>query len=118
MPSSKFDVIATRVVKTDRVREDDLIEVIIKLKNNGEKIDFLEVYDVLPEEISLKKGTNHWISSLEDEIVINYKISCGVKGSYTIGPLYLRKRDLLGMFCKEECLEIFSSTKVNGMERI
>jgi uncharacterized protein (DUF58 family) len=112
MPSRKIDIIATRVVKTDRVREDDLIEVIIKLKNNGEKIDFLEVYDVLPETISLKKGTNHWISSLEDEIVINYKISCGVKGSYTIGPMYLRKRDLLGMFCKEECLEIFSDFMV------
>ncbi|GAG07030.1 unnamed protein product, partial [marine sediment metagenome] len=84
------------------------------LQNKGRSIHFLEIYDLLPDKVTIEKNSNYSILSLkeDEEITIKYEITCPIRGHYLIGPPQFRIRDYLGMFYKEKISDVSSDLTV------
>ena len=93
-------------LSSSRIFEDDTVEVTVHLQNKGHDINFLEIYDKLPEKVQIEKNSNYSLLSLkkDEEVIITYEISCPIRGHYNIGPTHIRVKDFLGMFFKEKYL--------------
>jgi len=94
----RLDVLVTRSVDVRRLPEGDVIGVRISIENTGPRIPVLEVLDVLPTDIAVKEGGNHFVSELEmnKKTEFQYKIKCRRKGKYTLGPTIVRSWSLMG----------------------
>ena len=105
--SEKIDIEVIRDLSNLKIFKHDKIEVSLKLKNNGDSISFLELYDTLPGKIKVIKGSNYSVISLKkgEEITFKYEISCPLRGRFHIGPLFFRVRDYFGIFFKEAMTE-------------
>lgn len=101
--SEKIDIEVVRNLSNVKIFEHDKIEVTLNLKNNGDTINFLEIYDTLPSKLNVVKGSNYAVLSLKkgEEISFTYALSCPLRGRYHLGPLLFRVRDFFGMFYKE-----------------
>ncbi len=91
-----LEVYVRKEIMQDSAEAGETVTVTISITNNGnEKIDFLEIYDALPAELPLSKGSNHLIISLEkgETAKLSYEILCERRGVYEIGPTFLRTRD-------------------------
>jgi len=100
---SDINLEATRKLSNVKIFEDDKIEVTLELKNLGRYINFLEIFDTLPDRVLVTSGSNYSVLHLKkkEEVTIKYQISCPIRGRFQIGPLKLRIRDYFGMFYKE-----------------
>ncbi|MBN1280223.1 MAG: DUF58 domain-containing protein [Candidatus Thermoplasmatota archaeon] len=89
------------------VFEDSIVKVTYTLKNSGDQLRFLEVYDELPERVRIVNGSNYALLSLKhnEEMTMSYDVLCPLRGQYTIGPLCVRSRDCLGLFYQEKTME-------------
>jgi len=101
--SEKIDIEVVRNLSNVKIFEHDKIEVTLILKNNGDTINFLEIYDTLSSKVNVVKGSNYAVLSLKkgEELSFKYEISCPLRGRYPLGPLLFRVRDFFGMFYKE-----------------
>ncbi|MFQ6127683.1 MAG: DUF58 domain-containing protein [Thermoplasmata archaeon] len=107
----QLDVLVTRSLDVKRLPEGDVIEVHIDVENRGPRISMLEVYDVLPVDLSVKEGSNHFVANLatNETSDFKYKIRCERKGKYTIGPTIMRSWSLMATSYHER---IFPSEEV------
>ena len=98
--SEKIDIEVVRNLSNVKIFEHDKIEVTLILKNNGDTINFLEIYDTLSSKVNVVKGSNYAVLSLKkgEELSFKYEISCPLRGRYPLGPLLFRVRDFFGMF--------------------
>jgi uncharacterized protein (DUF58 family) len=96
-----------REISNGKIFENDRAEITLKLKNKGHSIQFLEIFDKLPDRVSIEKGSNFSVTSFKqkEEFTIKYEIGCPVRGHYQIGPLYLRMRDFFGLFTIEKIID-------------
>ena len=103
-----------RSLSNIKIFEHDKIEVTLKLKNFGNSINFLEIYDTLPNKVKVVKGSNYSVINLKkgEEIDFTYEISCPIRGRYIFGPLFFRVRDFFGMFYKEALVQTESIVSV------
>jgi len=105
------EVSVLRELEQKRFQENEQVVVALKIKNTGKKpIPLLEVMDKLPSQVSLKRGSNHIITSLKigEEIKMHYKISCDYRGRWELGPTFVRVRNFLdSSFCEQ----IYEETK-------
>jgi uncharacterized protein (DUF58 family) len=78
----------------------DLIEIILEIKNDGERIPILEITDDLPFGCTVEVGSNNWILGLEqgEEVTLTYSIRCYVRGRHNIGPVRLRGSDIFHLY--------------------
>lgn len=103
-PKSDLNVEVKRKLAQESVMTGETVTVKLEVANKGkERIDFLEIYDMLPAELCLTEETNHLIVSLDagEKMELNYEILCSKRGRYNIGPTYLRTRDALGFSFSE-----------------
>ena len=91
-------------VSNTRVFEQDIVTVEVTITNNGSSISFLELYDTLPEKVSIIRGSNYAVTSLKakETLTFSYDLSCPLRGHYVVGPLHVRVQGLLGLFYKEQ----------------
>ena len=111
----------SRYLSNVKIFEYDTVKVTLKLKNLGENIKFLEIYDSLPNKVKVVKGTNYSVLNLEknEEIEIKYEISCPIRGRYSLGPLRVRVKDYFDLFYKENIVDTSSElTVIPQMEEI
>lgn len=103
LPHEEIDVTVSRGATEREVYVGDEVEVTLEIKNEGERIRFLEVHDVLPAVVKLKEGLNHQILELDkdEKIQMKYKISCPVTGKINPGPIKMRFHDSLNLCLKE-----------------
>jgi uncharacterized protein (DUF58 family) len=96
------------------IYEDETQVFTVKVKNNGKSLDFVEILDVLPLELSLKTGSNHQFTSLQADqsFEFTYEVSPKVLGFYTIGPIRFRSMDIYGLYVEEKTTEVFTDLKV------
>lgn len=97
-PPQELKLEVIRELDQTRYQEGEHVEITLKIKNHGKKsIDFLEILDELPQQVSLKKGSNHVITSLdaEEETTLRYLISCDYRGRWKLGPTHLRARNFI-----------------------
>ncbi|MEM2995106.1 MAG: DUF58 domain-containing protein [Candidatus Bathyarchaeia archaeon] len=103
-PKSELNVEVKRKLTQEIVMTGETVTVKLEVTNKSEeKIDFLEVYDMLPAELCLTKGANHLIISLDakEKMELIYEILCNKRGMHEIGPTFLRTRDPLGFSFNE-----------------
>jgi len=110
----KIDIDVVHNISNNRVFENDQVEVIINIHNKGKDINFLELYDKLPDKVEIEHNSNYSILSLkkDEKITIKYKIKCPIRGLYQIGPSYFRIKDYLGMFYHEQISNVSSDLTV------
>jgi uncharacterized protein (DUF58 family) len=103
-----------RIVSNVKVFENDEVEIILNIRNLGENIPYIELYDRVPKKTKIVEGTNFHVLDLKknDEVQIRYKIFCPLRGRFVMGPVYLRVNGFLGMFFKEKEIETPTSITV------
>jgi uncharacterized repeat protein (TIGR01451 family) len=114
-PIGELNLEVKKELAADSVMTGETVTVTVEVTNKGkEKISFLEFYDRLPAELTLVKGTNHFVLSLdpEEKVTLNYDVSCAQRGKYEIGPVYLKTEDPLGFHFVEDTKPVTSSLHV------
>ncbi|MBD3189408.1 MAG: DUF58 domain-containing protein [Candidatus Heimdallarchaeota archaeon] len=97
-PPDQLQLEVTRELEQTRLQEGEHLEVVLKVKNTGERaFDMLEILDQLPRQVSLHQGSNHLITSLDvgEETSLRYSIRCDYRGRWKIGPTRFRARNFL-----------------------
>jgi uncharacterized protein (DUF58 family) len=105
--SENIDINVIRKLSNIKIFENDKIQVTITIKNQGNDIGFLEIYDTLPKKVKIISGSNYAVLNLKknEEITINYEIQCPLRGRFLIGPLMFRVKDYFGLFFKEKLID-------------
>jgi len=105
---------AVRTISVEKSFEGSTVEVKLRLKNLGRKIEFLEVLDGVPSTMEMTGGSNYLLMTLNrgEQFVMTYKFKCHLRGHYTIGPVNLRSRPLFGMFYSETTIDVLSPITV------
>ncbi|MFP3872266.1 MAG: DUF58 domain-containing protein [Candidatus Natronoplasma sp.] len=126
LPPENLDFEVERVSE-DQVREvyvGDEFEVKININNEGGKLRFLEIHDILPSLVEVVEGSNHQMLDVgeKEEVKLKYKITCPITGKFEIGPVKLRYRDALNLFSKEfgseQKLELRVLPRSEDMEKV
>lgn len=91
-----------RKVEKEALYEGEEISVRLSLRNPGEALPILEVYDGLPRGSVLTQGTNHLLLALDrgETKRLEYRLKFPLKGRYAVGPVVMRSRDPLGLYVK------------------
>ena len=95
-PPEDIDLVITREIEQTRYQEGEHVRITLRIKNNCTKaIEMLEILDTLPIQVSLKKGSNHVITSLDsaEETIVQYEFRCDYRGRWTLGPTHTRARN-------------------------
>ena len=103
LPANEIDVEVLRGSTEQDVYEDGEVDVVLKIKNKGKDLQFLEIMDEVPPTVEIIKGTNHQVMSLEEgeSKYLKYTVSLPIRGNKVIGPIKLRSLDSLGFYYKE-----------------
>ncbi|MFW6040322.1 MAG: DUF58 domain-containing protein [Thermoplasmatota archaeon] len=114
LPPKKFDVKVSRKEDLINLYEGDEVKIEISLKNHGDDIQFLEIYDPIPENTEVVEGNNHLFTDLKkgEKKAIEYTLSCPIRGEMIVGPLKIRYRDSLNMFFKNLKSKIHTDIRV------
>ncbi len=106
------------------IYENDEIWIELSIKNEGEPLNYLEIFDSLPAEIDIVEGSNHHVLRLgeNEKKTIRYKIHCSRRGELEIGPIKLRYRDPLDLHVEEwtsyELMSIFVLPEIQNMRSV
>lgn len=95
-PPEELDLEVVREIDQTRYQEGETVKITLRIKNRGTQIiEMLEILDRLPLQVSLKRGSNHIITSLDpnEETVVRYEIRCDYRGRWNIGPTHIRARN-------------------------
>jgi uncharacterized protein (DUF58 family) len=107
-------MLAVRSLSRSRIYEGEKTEVVLKLENKGINLNFIEVFDRVPDGLAISSGSNHEIVALRtgETYTLTYTISPRVYGFYNIGPTLIRVSDTQGITVRETVYEAISSLKV------
>ncbi len=110
----EIEIEVIRELSNIKIFENDTCTVKLKIKNHGEKIPLLELFDTLPKKVKIIKNSNYALVNLEkkEEITLKYEIRCPSRGRFILGPLLFRVKGFFGMFYKEAMVETNSSLTV------
>ncbi len=104
--------------------EGDHVWVELSVKNHGSALNYIEIYDSLPSNVKVIKGSNHQVLRLDEkeEKTIRYKIKCPKRGDIKVGPIEIRYRDPLNYYVEEwtsnKLMKLFVLPKVQDMESV
>jgi len=103
----RLKVQVVREMDTERVLEGERITVRLKVRNGSRREAFVILYDELPPEVRLVKGSNRQVLVLEagQRTRLEYTIETPLRGHYTLGPLKVRRRDFFNLHFEEEIVE-------------
>ena len=98
------DLEINREVSAVNVYKGDDINVILTITNKSyRRTQQLEVFDNVPHEMKMRKGTNLMRMNLGpgQSATIRYTVRCPLRGHYTIGPTSIRYRNAFNLFVSE-----------------
>jgi uncharacterized protein (DUF58 family) len=101
-----MDVRLTRTLDADRVQEGDVVEVSLLLENQGEALDYIEVFDAVPSGAVVVEGRERFPLSLGrgESAKLRYKLRFDRRGSFSFGELQVRWSDPTQMVVREQRL--------------
>jgi uncharacterized protein (DUF58 family) len=110
--SSSSKVVVNRKADKLSIYEDESSEITLDVINQGERIEFLEVLDLVPKGLELSSGSNHHVISLErdEKFSFSYTLKPQVYGQYLFGPLLLRISDTQNLIVEERMCDSSSLT--------
>jgi uncharacterized protein (DUF58 family) len=101
-----MDVRLTRTLDAERVQEGDVVEVSLHLENQGEALDYFEVFDAVPPGAVVVEGRERFPLSLGrgESAKLRYKLRFDRRGSFSFGELQVRWSDPTQMMVREQRL--------------
>ena len=102
-----------RTTSSRNIFEDGELEISFRLRNHGFLGGFVEIYDELPSQARLVRGSNYTLLYLkrQQEASFTYTVQVPLRGHYHLGPVRLRVKDAFDLFYSErheKALEPFS----------
>ena len=102
-----------RTTSSRNIFEDGELEISFRLRNHGLLGGFVEIYDELPSQARLVRGSNYTLLYLkrQQEVSFTYTVQVPLRGHYHLGPVRLRVKDAFDLFYSErheKALEPFS----------
>ena len=84
------------------------------IKNTGLGIGFVEIYDDLPPQARIIKGSNYTLLYMKpwQEVSFEYSLKLPLRGHYHLGPVKLRVKDAFDLFYNEKLEESLHSFSV------
>ena len=106
-------VTVERTTSSRNIFEDGELEISFRLRNHGLLGGFVEIYDELPSQARLVRGSNYTLLYLkrQQEVSFTYTVQVPLRGHYHLGPVRLRVKDAFDLFYSErheKALEPFS----------
>ena len=110
MPNVKI----RRETSSDNIFEDGDMNVRFIVKNKGLGIGFVEIYDQLPPQARITKGSNYTLLYMKpwQEVSFEYSLKLPLRGHYHLGPVKLRVKDAFDLFYNEKLEESLHSFSV------
>ena len=110
MPNVKIK----RETTSDNIFEDGTMSVKFIIKNTGLGIGFVEIYDSLPPQARIIKGSNYTLLYMKpwQEISFEYSLKLPLRGHYHLGPVKMRVKDAFDLFYNERMEESIHSFSV------
>ena len=110
MPNVKI----RRETTSDNIFEDGTMSVKFIIKNTGLGIGFVEIYDSLPPQARIIKGSNYTLLYMKpwQEISFEYSLKLPLRGHYHLGPVKMRVKDAFDLFYNERLEESIHSFSV------
>ena len=110
MPNVKI----RRETTSDNIFEDGTMSIKFIIKNTGLGIGFVEVYDNLPPQARIIKGSNYTLLYMRpwQEVSFEYTLKLPLRGHYHLGPVRLRVKDAFDLFYNERIEESVHSFSV------
>jgi len=99
-----MDIRATRSFDAERIQEGDTIEVMLLLENQGEPLDYFEVFDGVPPGAVVVEGRDRFPMSLGrgQKAKISYKLRFNRRGTFSFDDLRVRWSDPTQMAVREQ----------------
>ena len=110
MPSVRI----RRETTSDNIFEDGTMSVKFIIKNTGLGIGFVEIYDSLPPQARIIKGSNYTLLYMKpwQEVSFEYSLKLPLRGHYHLGPVKMRVKDAFDLFYNERLEESIHSFSV------
>tara|TARA_B110000014_G_C20084572_1_gene567084 strand:- start:72 stop:1316 length:1245 start_codon:yes stop_codon:yes gene_type:complete len=110
MPSVKI----RRETTSDNIFENGDLSVKFIIKNRGLGIGFVEIYDQLPPQARITKGSNYTLLYMRpwQEVSFEYSLKLPLRGHYHLGPVKMRVKDAFDLFYNERIEESIHSFSV------
>ena len=110
MPNVKI----RRETTSDNIFEDGTMSVKFIIKNTGLGIGFVEIYDSLPPQARIIKGSNYTLLYMKpwQEVSFEYSLKLPLRGHYHLGPVKMRVKDAFDLFYNERIEESVHSFSV------
>ena len=108
------NVIIRRETTSDNIFEDGTMSVKFIIKNTGLGIGFVEIYDSLPPQARIIKGSNYTLLFMNpwQEVSFEYSLKLPLRGHYHLGPVKMRVKDAFDLFYNERMEESIHSFSV------
>ncbi len=101
----------TRMVDREKAFAGEYVHVTVKVENTGRKrIDFLEIYDAIPDMFEIVLGENFIITQLagHETKEFSYIVQVSTRGVYQIGPVKVIIHDRLGFYFEEDVRHFYT----------
>lgn len=101
-----LDVRLTRSLDSERIQEGDVVEISLLLENQGEALDYIEVFDGAPPGAVVVEGRDRFPLNLGrgQSAKIRYKLRFDRRGNFSFGELLLRWSSPAQMVVREQRL--------------
>lgn len=100
-----------RSVDKEKAFAGEFVHVTVRVENTGNRrMDFLEIYDAIPETFELALGENFIITQLgrKETKEFSYIIKVSTRGVYKLGPVKVIIHDRLGFYFEEDIREFYT----------
>ena len=103
-----------RETTSDNIFENGDLSVKFIVKNKGLGIGFVEIYDQLPPQARITKGSNYTLLYMKpwQEVSFEYSLKLPLRGHYHLGPVKMRVKDAFDLFYNERIEESIHSFSV------
>ena len=110
MPSVKI----RRETSSDNIFENGDMNIRFIVRNQGLGIGFVEIYDQLPPQARITKGSNYTLLYMRpwQEVSFEYSLKLPLRGHYHLGPVKMRVKDAFDLFYNEKIEESIHSFSV------
>ncbi|MHA1226145.1 MAG: DUF58 domain-containing protein [Candidatus Hodarchaeales archaeon] len=101
----------TRTVDREKAFAGEYIYITVKIENTGKRrLDFLEVYDAIPDLFEIVLGENFIMTQLESKETkeFAYIVQVSTRGVYRIGPTKVIIHDRLGFYFEESIRHFYT----------
>ena len=103
-----------RETTSDNIFEDGTMSVKFIVKNTGLGLGFVEIYDSLPPQARIIKGSNYTLLYMKpwQEVSFEYTLKLPIRGHYHLGPVKMRVKDAFDLFYNERIEDTVHSFSV------